>query len=367
MNRQTTVAALKIAAVALFVAPLAVVNLSGCQPECVDKFDCVKPDAGATSYTCEKGVCVVGDPGGGTGGGDGGGDGGGAAGGGTGGGAAGGGTGGGAAGGGTGGGAAGGGTGGGAAGGGTGGGATGGGAGGGAGGGTPSYAGNYVVTLNGDQVVPTPTTGGKLGSGTVAVTSLADGGYNAAVALTHDIGGGANGAALHVAPAGVANNGTVAMSLPTVTGTAASGTSDISAQLAQDISEGRVYARITAGNANNVIRGQVLRAGEALRSALLVDGGTYGGGVGFIIPNDGGTIRYEGQWAPWFGDASHVHFGGPGETAGTVSAALTITDGGAASGTLTTTPFTGGDGGYYVNVHDGSNVVLRGQVEIRVP
>jgi hypothetical protein len=192
------------------VAALGVVTFlvtPACAPECVDKFDCASKARPGEVLACDNGRCVPGKPSG-----TGGGSGGGAMGGGTGGGGTvGGGTGGGGTGGG---GTVGGGTGGGGAtGGGVGGGMGGGGAVGGGAGGGESIAGTYTAKLTDTQEVP-PNSQGTSGSGTFTLSELADGGYNVAWNVTHDIPNGLLSAAhIHKALGGA--NGLVLVSLGT--------------------------------------------------------------------------------------------------------------------------------------------------------
>ena len=56
----------KLAALLVVVAlPLSILA-TGCNPECVDKFDCKSKNTSTTSYTCVSNKCVVGDSGGNT-------------------------------------------------------------------------------------------------------------------------------------------------------------------------------------------------------------------------------------------------------------------------------------------------------------
>ena len=54
----------KLAAlVAVIALPLSILS-AGCNPECVDKYDCKSKNTKTTEYTCVSNKCVVGSAGG---------------------------------------------------------------------------------------------------------------------------------------------------------------------------------------------------------------------------------------------------------------------------------------------------------------
>jgi hypothetical protein len=176
--------------------------------------------------------------------------------------------------------------------------------------------------------------------------------------------------AAHVHTGSVGTNGGPAFTFPSIA-SPMTGNATIPNALADDISRGRAYVNLHSNtNTNGEIRGQITRAGEQLRGAFLADGGNASvGGVGFFVNPDAGVTRYIGEWTSFVGTSAHIHFGGDGETAGAVAHALSLGGTGLTmEGQIPGNAFTGGDGGYYVNVHDtGGAVILRGQTVILVP
>jgi hypothetical protein len=385
MSRKSPARAVGGALVAAF-GVVTVLVTPACAPECTDKFDCASKARPGEVLTCDDGRCVPGNPSG-----TGGGAGGGAVGGGAGGGSdVGGGTGGGGggamdAGAGGGGGDADAGAGGGGgdadAGAGGGGGDTDAGTGGGGGdtdagtgggtGGGMSIAGTYTAKLTDTQQVP-PNSQGTSGSGTFTLSELADGGYNVAWNVTHDIPNGLLLAAhIHTALGGA--NGPVLVSLGTSLQSPIVGNADITPAQALDLSEGRTYVNIhTTRNPGGEIRGQILRPGQFLATAILApvtrpDGGmtTGSGNLQAILTNpDGGpvfvpgesVVAYEGAWTVTATKASvriDLTDGGIEEIF-----VLTLTDGGlGAKGTAM--PSSSSLGYPYLLVEDADGPALR--------
>ncbi|MBK7863310.1 MAG: CHRD domain-containing protein [Archangiaceae bacterium] len=236
---------------------------------------------------------------------------------------------------------------------------SGGGTGGSAAGGTGGSSGavTYSVKLTQSQQVPAVTAPpSRSGSGTVVVTALADGGYTAKIAVTHDIPSGdvVNGH-LHYGWAGF--NSADTDTVPVVT-SPIDQTIAISAGRAADIAAGRAYLNVhTADNPNGEIRGQLVLPAEDLYLArvngaqqvpLAIHPGS--GVIGVIIDRTTGAAKYEASWsANVVATAAHLHQGGPGVD-GPVVLGFAV-DGGTrvwGGGMISGWP---ADGGYYFNVH----------------
>lgn len=357
----------KLAAIALVTTPFLLLT-PACTEECVDQFDCAKPDAGGT-YTCVSGKCQPGSPtppppdAGETGGGGGEtGGGGGATGGG--GGAMGGGGGDDAGTGGGGGDDAGtGGGGGDDAGTGGGGGSTGGG-----GGSTPfDPAGTYTASLSEAQLVP-PGTGTDTGRVDITVTALPDGGYSARydVVSTSLSSTGTAAGSLERGLAGFASGGTLISFSSIAAGT--TGTQAVTPAQATEIAEGRTFARFS--RTQTTIRGQVIPAGHTLWTAQLntSPASATRGGAQFVAPPDGGAVTSLGAWT---GDvaatAAHIHQGGAGGTGPALITLALTADAGGLEGSFPAADLSQAgntDGGLYVNVHttDAGDGLIRGQL-----
>jgi hypothetical protein len=361
----------KLAAIALVTTPFLLLT-PACTEECVDQFDCAKPDAGGT-YTCVSGRCQPGSPtppppdAGETGGGGGETGGGGGA---TGGGGGAMGGGGGSTGGGGGDDAGTGGGGGDDAGTGGGGGSTGGGGGstGGGGGSTPvDPAGSYTAALSGAQVVP-PDTTTDTGSGTFTVSGLADGGYSLQWNITHSFGagGGTREGGLDWGIGGLAPTGT----LQAITNIASpiTGTLALTPAQAMEVAEGRLSARVTRGAAT--IRGQVVRTAHSLWTAQLntSPASATRGGAQLIAPPDGGAVSYLGAWSGTVdATAAHIHQGGAGGMGPALITLSLTADAGGLEGSFPAADLSQAgntDGGLYVNVHttDAGDGLIRGQL-----
>lgn len=356
--------ALQFRAAALAVAALPVLLLAGCSPECVDAADCAsKAEAAPAEFTCVANKCVEGSPfndggvdeDGGTGGGGGsdedagtgGGGGGTSDGGGT-----------------TGGG-------GGSDGGNTDAGADAGGIDSGViddggvvldGGPTPGLAGAYAATLNGAQA---GSASSETGTGLFTVQGFPDGGYTFAWQITHTAGsGGATSGGIRLGLAGFP--GTAWITFPSG-GSPILGSQPITPAQASDVREGRAFVQLVRQNLP--FRGQIIPAGNRLWTArldTLTPSGTFGGAQ-FVVPIDGGSISYLGEWSSEVeAQAAHLQQGGPGGS-GAVLLTLALTaDAGGVQGTFEPATLAAGDvdGGLQVNVSttDAGAGFLRGQI-----
>ena len=57
MSRKNGMSAVKVAVVALLAAATAILS-TGCNPECVDKYDCLAAAKQGATYTCENNKCI---------------------------------------------------------------------------------------------------------------------------------------------------------------------------------------------------------------------------------------------------------------------------------------------------------------------
>ncbi len=364
---------------ALAAVAVASAVLSGCTPECIDKYDCKKFETNGQQFTCVNNHCEVGTPGGNAGGieataGGSGTAGGATAGGGTAGGAtaggatAGGSTAGGATAGGStaGGGTAGGATaGGGSAGGGSAGGATAGGsAGGSTAGGAPGFSGTYVAALSGNQQIP-PVATPAAGSATFTLSDPDGGSYSLTWSVTHDAG---LPMAAHLHNGWAGQNGPVIVDLLSGTSPIA-GSAAVSNLTASRIATGFFYVNVhTAAHVDGELRGQLLKASQFIWTAQLsgaevlpapvvgVDAGTFG----ILIDPGSGTATYQGFWANTPATDAGIYQGGPlGE--GPLVQALNPNG---APGTFPITGLALGDGGFYVQVQTAAHPAgeIRGQL-----
>ncbi len=348
MTRRSGLSALKFIKVALLATPLMFVT-TGCNPECVDKYDCKTLEAlpenvtAKKKFTCEANKCVecakTGCPGtGGTGGGMSG----------TGGGMSG----------------------------------TGGGAAGGAGGGVAAPT-AFIAKMTANQEVP-PTTSTAVGNVNVVVSAEGDGGFLAtmtgaltgfvlpdagvdpsmAVHIHHKHAGVSGGFLGGAAGSFVATNGVAGA--VTLTGSTPYAPAEVA-----EIVAGRTYVNVhSATFTGGAVRGQLLLPGQLLWSAQLSGAAELPlpspysaglAGVGFIVSLDG-SIAYEGSWtADVAATASHIHLG-DATTSGPVVIGLTVVGNGVAGSLSTQQADAGTD--QYVNVHtaDAGDGLIRGQI-----
>jgi hypothetical protein len=167
-------------------------------------------------------------------------------------------------------------------------------------------------------------------------------------------------------------NGPVVVTFPTL-GTAITGVSPVTAADATDLEEGRFYVNLhTTLNANGEVRGQLIKAGEALylgRMSGLSEvpplTTAASGGSQFILDPVTRMLRYEAVFSGMTATASHIHEGAVG-TNGAVSFPLTLAGPGA-KGSVTLTQAnvdTLRAAGYYVNAHTALN--LEGEIRAQI-
>jgi len=226
----------------------------------------------------------------------------------------------------------------------------------------------FVATLSGAQEVPPVTTAA---TGTLSLV------LNAArnqvtYTLQHTVMN-ATVAHLHLGAAGV--NGPPAITIAPLS-TMTMGMAAITAEQVTALEAGRIYANVhSPANPMGEIRGQVIRPGETLYSAVLSGASEVPavttaatGGIGVIVNPERTMLRYAGDVTGLTPAMAHIHSGAVGVN-GPVVYPLTFT-GTALSGmqAITAADLTALDAGtYYVNVHTAANPMgeIRGQLQKR--
>jgi hypothetical protein len=209
----------------------------------------------------------------------------------------------------------------------------------------------YDATLSGTQEVP-PVTSTNQGAAMLIVSAKGDAArYVVTTTATP------TNEHFHAAPGG--QNGPVVLPLPSL-GAMVSGTTTLTAAQRADIDRGLWYANVhTVAHPAGELRGQILRPGETLYTAILSPANevpahelTASGGVAFILDAERANVRYNGGVTQLVPTAAHIHNGATGVN-GPVAYELGFT-GGSIAGTqaVTAADLAGFDAGTrYVNVH----------------
>ncbi len=222
----------------------------------------------------------------------------------------------------------------------------------------------FVAQLAGAQEVP-PTTSTATGTVQVLLSAAGD-----AVRFQGATTATATAAHLHAAPGGVSGSVSVPLG-PTLTGTAT-----VTSAQAALLRSGGLYANVhTADHPGGELRGQVLRPGERLYTAVMTgaqevpsNASTGTGGAQVIVSADGSSFFLAGAYSSLGSGATaaHIHVGAVG-VGGAPVYPLTVN-----AGTLTLAPTAPAVGdltaldasAWYVNVHstDFPNGEIRGQL-----
>jgi hypothetical protein len=225
----------------------------------------------------------------------------------------------------------------------------------------------WVAKLDGAQEVP-PVTTTATGTGSVIVNAARDGiRYHLNSMLTPTM------AHIHKAPGGV--SGPVEIPIDPL-GMAMTGVRTVTAAQLADLARGLWYFNIhTAANTSGEIRGQIIRPGETLYTAVMSGANevppvttTGTGGVGFILNLTKTSLRYEGSVMGFTPTVAHIHAGAAG-VAGPIVYPLMLM-GTTLSGDVAVTSADVAmldAAGYYANVHSAANAngEIRGQIQKR--
>jgi hypothetical protein len=226
--------------------------------------------------------------------------------------------------------------------------------------------------LSGNQETPAVTTAAT-GNGTFTLSGFDGGAYTLTWNVTYT---GLTPNAGHIHTGWAAESGGVTFNFGNTLTSPIMGSAAVTAAQAQSLATGHTYANLhSAAHANGEIRGQILKQGQELWTALPIDGANEVPPVttaatatfGAIVDPAAGTVAYEGTVTGANGTMAHIHFGGPGGSGGVAQALDLIGtgnnqtfDGGFAIGAFPNQ----GDGGFYVNVHNAANPngAIRGQL-----